>query len=109
VKIIEEKILIFFYMLLYGMLLTSLVSIFSLFILNINKETIKKIALATSLLNLVISLFLFIIFDFSNINFQFVQEITEIKGLSIYIGVDGISIYFILLTTFIMPLVILSN
>ena len=96
-------------MLLYGMLLTSLVSIFSLFILNINKETIKKIALATSLLNLVISLFLFIIFDFSNINFQFVQEITEIKGLSIYIGVDGISIYFILLTTFIMPLVILSN
>ena len=96
-------------MLLYGMLLTSLVSIFSLFILNINKEMIKKIALATSLLNLVISLFLFIIFDFSNINFQFVQEITEIKGLSIYIGIDGISIYFILLTTFIMPLVILSN
>jgi len=91
------------------MLLTSLVSIFSLFILNINKEMIKKIALATSLLNLVISLFLFIIFDFSNINFQFVQEITEIKGLSIYIGIDGISIYFILLTTFIMPLVILSN
>jgi len=96
-------------MLLYGMLLTSLVSIFSLFILNVNKELIKKIALATSLLNLIISLFLFIIFDFSNINFQFVQEITEIKGLSIYIGVDGISIYFILLTTFITPLVILSN
>jgi len=91
------------------MLLTSLVSIFSLFILNVNKELIKKIALATSLLNLIISLFLFIIFDFSNINFQFVQEITEIKGLSIYIGVDGISIYFILLTTFITPLVILSN
>ena len=77
--------------------------------MNVNKETIKKIALATSLLNLIISLFMFIIFDFSNINFQFVQEITEIKGLSIYIGVDGISIYFILLTTFITPLVILSN
>ena len=106
---IEEKIFFIFKMLLYGMLLTSLVSIFSLFILNVNKELIKKIALATSLLNLIISLFLFIIFDFSNINFQFVQEITEIKGLSIYIGVDGISIYFILLTTFITPLVILSN
>ena len=91
------------------MLLTSLVSIFSLFVLNVEKETVKKIALATSLLNLIISLFMFIIFDFSNINFQFVQEITEIKGLSIYIGVDGISIYFLLLTTFITPLVILSN
>jgi NADH-ubiquinone oxidoreductase chain 4 len=96
-------------MLLYGMLLTSLFSIFGLFVLNINKETIKKIALATSLVNLIISLFMFIVFDFSNINFQFVQEITEIKGLSIYIGVDGISIYFLLLTTFITPLVILSN
>ena len=96
-------------MLLYGMLLTSSVSIFSLFVLNVKKETVKKIALATSLLNLIISLFMFIIFDFSNINFQFVQEITEIKGLSIYIGVDGISIYFLLLTTFITPLVILSN
>jgi NADH-ubiquinone oxidoreductase chain 4 len=96
-------------MLLYGMFLASLVSIFGLFVFNINKETIKKIALATSLLNLVISLFLFLIFDFSNINFQFVQEITEIKGLSIYIGVDGISIYFLLLTTLITPLVILSN
>ena len=91
------------------MLLASLVSIFGLFILNINQETIKKIALATSLFNLIISLFMFVIFDFSNINFQFVQEITEIKGLNIYIGVDGISIYFLLLTTLITPLVILSN
>jgi NADH-ubiquinone oxidoreductase chain 4 len=96
-------------MLLYGMLLTSLVSIFGLFVLNVDKEMIKKIALASSLVSLIISLFIFIVFDFSNINFQFVQEITEIKGLSIYIGIDGISIYFILLTTFITPLVILSN
>ena len=103
------KFYIYLVMLLYGMLLASLVSIFGLFVLNISKETIKKIALATSIFNLVISLFLFIIFDFSNINFQFVQEITEIKGLSIYIGVDGISIYFLLLTTIITPLVILSN
>lgn len=95
-------------MLIYGIILTFF-SILGLSILNINKETIKKIALSTSLLNLIISLFIFIIFDFSNINFQFVQEITEIKGLSIYIGIDGISIYFILLTTFITPIVILSN
>jgi NADH:ubiquinone oxidoreductase subunit 4 (subunit M) len=96
-------------MLLYGMLLISFIGIFLLLVLDLNKETIKKIALASSLLVFIISLFMFIVFDFSNINFQFVQEITEIKGLSIYIGVDGISIYFLLLTTFITPLVILSN
>ena len=99
----------FLVMLLYGMLLISISSILFLFVLKMHKETIKKIALATSLLNLIISLFMFIIFDFSNINFQFVQEITEIKGLSVYIGIDGISIYFLLLTAFITPLVILSN
>jgi NADH-ubiquinone oxidoreductase chain 4 len=69
----------------------------------------KKIGLNTSILNLIISLILFLMYDYSNIDFQFVQEIKEIKGINIYIGIDGISIYFILLTTIIMPLVILSN
>jgi len=76
---------------------------------NPEKSKIKVIALYTSILNFLVSLFIYIIFDYSNIDYQFVQEITEIKGLNIYIGIDGISIYFILLTTLITPLVILSN
>jgi NADH-ubiquinone oxidoreductase chain 4 len=78
---------------------------------NTNNEnyTAKKIGLNASILNLIISLILFIMYDYSNIDFQFVQEIKEIKGINLYIGIDGISIYFVLLTTIIMPLVILSN
>jgi NADH-ubiquinone oxidoreductase chain 4 len=69
----------------------------------------KIIALAASILNLIISLFIFIVFDFSNINFQFVQEIHEFSGINIYLGIDGISIYFVLLTTILTPIVLLSN
>jgi NADH-ubiquinone oxidoreductase chain 4 len=62
-----------------------------------------------SIINFVISLIIYLLYDYSNINYQFIQEITEINGLNIYIGIDGISLYFVLLTTFITPIVILSN
>jgi NADH-ubiquinone oxidoreductase chain 4 len=52
---------------------------------------------------------IFITYDFSNIDYQFIEEIKEFNGLNIYMGIDGISIYFVLLTTLIMPLVLLSN
>jgi NADH-ubiquinone oxidoreductase chain 4 len=52
---------------------------------------------------------MYILFDNSNVDYQFIQEITEIEGLNIYIGIDGISLYFVLLTTFITPIVIVSN
>jgi len=58
---------------------------------------------------LIISLIIFISFDFSNIDYQYVQEIKEVKGINIYMGIDGISIYFVLLTTLITPIVLLSN
>ena len=69
----------------------------------------KVLAFFISIINFIISLIIYLRYDYSNINFQFVQNITEINGLNIFIGVDGISIYFILLTTFITPIVILSN
>jgi NADH-ubiquinone oxidoreductase chain 4 len=69
----------------------------------------KLIALFTSIINLIISLFVFIIFDFSNVDYQFVQEVHEFSGLNIYLGIDGISIYFVLLTTILTPIVLLSN
>lgn len=58
---------------------------------------------------MIISLIIFISFDFSNIDYQYVQEIKEVKGINIYMGIDGISIYFVLLTTLITPIVLLSN
>lgn len=75
----------------------------------INNIRIKSIALVTTIVNLIISLIMFILFDFSSKQFQFIEEHYQISYFDIYLGVDGLSIYFILLTTIIMPISILSN
>lgn len=75
----------------------------------VNNIKLKSIALITSIINLVISLIMFILFDFSSKQFQFIEEHYQISYFDIYLGVDGLSIYFILLTTIIMPIAILSN
>src|SRR5690348_9440750 len=77
--------------------------------LSINNIKIKSIGLITSVVNLVISLFMFILFDFSSKQFQFIEEQYQINYFDIYLGVDGLSIYFVLLTTIIMPIALLSN
>ena len=70
---------------------------------------IKTIALACSILNLFISLIVFILFNFSSNLFQFVQQYDYVSNFDMHLGIDGISIYFALLTTFIMPISLLSN
>jgi len=75
----------------------------------INNIRIKSIALFTSIVNLIISLIMFIVFDFSGKQFQFIEEQYKINYFDIYLGVDGLSIYFVLLTTIIMPIALLSN
>jgi hypothetical protein len=74
-----------------------------------NNGLYKKIAFIASILNLIISLIVYILFDFSNNQFQFIQEHYDLTFYDIYLGVDGISIYFILLTTIIMPIALISN
>jgi len=97
-------------MLIYLLVLLPLLGIIFLSSINRNKiNNIKTFSLFIAILNLCVSLLIYILFDNSNVDYQFIQEITEINGLNIYIGIDGISIYFILLTTFITPIVILSN
>lgn len=70
---------------------------------------LKSVALKTSIFTLALSLVLFIVFDFSTVGFQFVQEYHEISSFNLYLGMDGLSIYFVLLTTIIMPISLLSN
>lgn len=72
-------------------------------------KQIKIIGLSTSLINFFISLVVFIFFNFSSNQFQFVQEYHKISNFDFYLGVDGISMYFVLLTTIIMPISLLSN
>jgi NADH-ubiquinone oxidoreductase chain 4 len=102
-------------MLLLSLLVIPLIGIFiiatsiSYDMTDVNIKRIKMIALSTSILNLFISLIVYILFDFSNKQFQFVQEYHRINFFDFYLGVDGLSIYFILLTTIIMPISLLSN
>jgi NADH:ubiquinone oxidoreductase subunit 4 (subunit M) len=69
----------------------------------------KSIALFITTCNFLLSLFLLFFFDFSSNQFQFVVESIHFNEYNFYLGVDGISIYFVLLTTIIMPIAILSN
>lgn len=89
-----------------------ILGIFVISLLNSGKHSIlymKNVALGTSLLNLIISFVVFILFNLSNNNIQFVQEHYNIQYYDIYLGIDGISIYFVLLTTIIMPIALTSN
>jgi len=102
-------------MLLMSLLLIPFLGIFTItFIPNygnsdINIKYSKVIALVASIVNLFISFVVFILFNFSSNQFQFVQEYHRISNFDFYLGVDGISIYFVLLTTVIMPISLLSN
>ena len=66
----------------------------------------KWLALIASTLSLLFSLPLLAGFDPQNTGFQFVEEGKWIIGLNYKMGVDGISILFVLLTTFLMPITI---
>ena len=66
----------------------------------------KWVALATTLFTFVVSLFILFGFDPANPDFQFVEERPWLLGLSYRMGVDGISLPFVMLTTFLMPLTI---
>jgi NADH-quinone oxidoreductase subunit M len=72
-------------------------------------NTIKYVALFTSFVNFLISIYLWYLFDTSTSSFQFIEEKEWIKGFVNYkVGIDGISILFIILTTFISLLCIIS-
>lgn len=102
-------------MLLLLLLLIPLTGIFivstdiSYNIFNLSTKNIKFTALTTSILNLFISLIIFTFFDFSSNQFQYVQEYHQISSFDFYLGIDGLSIYFVLLTTIITPIALLSN
>ena len=66
----------------------------------------KWVALFATVLTFLISLLLLRDFDPANTGFQFVEDHEWILGLRYKMGVDGISILFVMLTTFLMPLTI---
>ena len=70
----------------------------------------KYVAIFSSLTNFLLSLFLWYYFDNSISEFQFVEQRNWMNNfITFQLGVDGISILFILLTTFITPICIFSG
>ncbi len=74
-----------------------------------SQNKMKKIALTTSLINFFISLFIWFQFDSSQTQYQFVSEFNQLNFCHLNFGIDGISLYFVLLTTFVTPVALLSN
>ena len=74
-----------------------------------NHLTIKYLAIFVSFANFILSLYLWYLFDPSTAEFQFLEEQSWIKGFINYkVGIDGISVLFIILTAFITPLCVVS-
>ncbi|MEX1179382.1 MAG: NADH-quinone oxidoreductase subunit M [Cucumibacter sp.] len=74
------------------------------------KTSMRRIALATSLLTFVFSLVMWGLFDPTDPGFQFVQNHEWIDNVIGYrMGVDGISVLFIVLTALLMPVCILAS
>lgn len=101
-----------------GMPILSLITLLPLVgvltILFINDETdaaqrnIRMVALLTTIFTFIISLMIWVGFDTSNPGFQFVEEAKWLdEKLTYRVGVDGISMLFVILTTFLMPFCIL--
>ncbi|MBO6553055.1 MAG: NADH-quinone oxidoreductase subunit M [Roseitalea sp.] len=103
-----------------GMPLLSLVTFLPLVgvlvIFFISDETelglrnIRMVALLTTVFTFLVSLLIWAGFDTSNPGFQFVEEAAWLGGgLTYRMGVDGISMLFVILTTFLMPICILAS
>ncbi|MCK0138395.1 NADH-quinone oxidoreductase subunit M [Aliiroseovarius sp. F47248L] len=69
----------------------------------------KWLALAATVATFLFSLLLLTGFDSADTGFQFVEEGSWIMGLKYKMGVDGISVLFVMLTTFMMPLTIWAS
>jgi NADH-ubiquinone oxidoreductase chain 4 len=74
-----------------------------------NKSKMKNIALSTSLINLIISIIMWIQFDSNTTQYQFIYEFNQLSFCHFNLGIDGISLYFVLLTTFVTPIALLSS
>jgi NADH-quinone oxidoreductase subunit M len=72
-------------------------------------ENARWVAMWATGATFVVSLFMLMGFDPQDTGFQFVEEYVWLTGLSWRVGVDGISMPLLMLTTFIMPIAIYAS
>ncbi len=74
------------------------------------RRNILNVSLLTTVFTFVLSLFIWIVFDNSNPGFQMVEKTEWLgTGISYHLGVDGISMLFVILSTFLMPFCVLAS
>lgn len=99
----------------FVLLLPVIGVILLLFVPHWKTHLIRNIALNISLLTFLISLILWVEFDNSTSKFQFFENYTSFQNeasfstLNLIFGIDGISLFFIILTTFLIPVCILVS
>ena len=77
---------------------------------EIGRRNIRNVALLTTAFTFVLSLLIWVGFDTTQPGFQMVEQASWLDtGISYHMGVDGISMLFVILTTFLMPLCILAS
>ena len=85
-------------------------AVFLIFIHRDRKNFLRYLALGFTLINFILSLFLYIHFNPQTAETQFVERGSWIGyGINYHIGIDGLSLFLVLLTTFLMPIAILSS
>ncbi len=72
------------------------------------KDNARWVALWTTIVTFIVSLFIWFNFDTTAGGFQFVESRSWLDVMKFKLGVDGISVLFVILTTFLMPLCIVS-
>ena len=74
------------------------------------RRNIRNVALFTTAFTFVLSLVIWALFDPRESGFQLVEKAEWLgSGITYHMGVDGISMLFVILTTFLMPLCILAS
>ncbi|SIQ55216.1 NADH dehydrogenase subunit M [Rhizobium sp. RU33A] len=77
---------------------------------SLGRRNILNVSLLTTVFTFVVSLFIWINFDNSNTGFQMVEKHAWLgTGISYHVGVDGISMLFVILTTLLMPFCVLAS
>lgn len=98
---------------LYPLILIPLVGFFIVLFLPVSsaeeKERVKVVSLIFTVLGFLESLRIWLKFDYVTTDFQFLSNLSWTDNIGLTLGVDGISLFFIILTSLLMPLCILAS
>ena len=94
----------------YLLLIPFIGSVILLFIKSDKENLIRYFGLGISVIAFLLSLIIYFNFDSTNSSFQFVHKFKWIENLNIhyYVGIDGMALLLVLLTTFLTPLTLIS-